>query len=611
MRRLIATMALLLAGTIDILPTPSTRVMTRSLRAGPSTHAIMSSLRAGASDVTFTDVGRSSAITFRHAASKTTVKFLPETMGGGVAMFDADGDGRLDLFFTNGAALSPDTTSARPPQKSEPRFWNRLYRNLGDWKFEDVTERSGLAGTRYDFGAAVADYDNDGDVDLHVTGLGRNTLYRNSGNGTFTDGTVPAGAAVPGWSSSAAFVDYDHDGRLDLYVGRYLDWTWESNPICRSADGTGRAYCHPKLFAPVSSVLLHNNGDGTFRDVSAPAGIAAHRGKALGVAIHDFNRDGFINLFVANDSMQQYLFRNTGPSTLREPQGRPEPSRGAASSGQGRGTFDEVALEAGVAYDDDGKSFAGMGTDFEDYDNDGLPDVFVTTLSLERYALYRATGRGGFEYASHATGVGRTTIQNSGWGAKFVDFDNDGRRDLFVAQGHVLDTVSRARQGFDYLQAPLMLRNTAASFVDVSASLGPIFGRPAAGRGAAFGDVDNDGDIDIVIANLDAEPTILRNDGGNANHWLTVSLRGTRSNRDGVGAVVRIVDEQGRSQSGVCSTASSYQSGNDRRVHFGVADAKTVQRIEVRWPSGTVQVLKDVAVNRILEIVEPSAEARQ
>ena len=566
MRRLIAAMAVLLAGSIDILPAPS--------------------------GVTFTDLGRTSGITFHHAASKTSVKFLPETMGGGVAMFDADGDGRLDLFFTNGAALTPDTTSARPPQKSEPRFWNRLYRNLGDWKFEDVTERSGLAGTHYDFGAAVGDYDNDGDVDLHVTGLGRNTLYRNSGNGTFTDVTLPAGAAVPGWSSSAAFVDYDHDGRLDLYVGRYLDWTWESNPICRSADGTGRAYCHPKLFAPVASVLLHNNGDGTFRDASAPAGIAAHRGKALGVAIHDFNRDGFIDLFVANDSMQQYLFRSTG-----------------------RGTFDEVALEAGVAYDDDGKSFAGMGTDFEDYDNDGLPDVFVTTLSLERYALYRATGRGGFEYASHATGVGRTTIQNSGWGTKFVDFDNDGRRDLFVAQGHVLDTVSRARQGFDYLQPPLMLRNAGpstslgagASFVDVSASLGPVFGRPAAGRGAAFGDVDDDGDIDIVIANLDAEPTILRNDGGNANHWLTVSLRGTRSNRDGIGAVVGIVDEKGRSQSAVCSTASSYQSGNDRRVHFGLAEVTKLRRIEVRWPSGTVQALTDVAGNRSLEIIEPSA----
>jgi len=307
---------------------------------------------------TFTDVRESSGITFRHAASKTRVKFLPETMGGGVAIFDADGDGRLDLFFTNGAAASEDTTSARPPDKREPRFWNRLYRNLGGWKFQDVTERSGLAGSRYDFGAAVADYDNDGDIDLHVTGLDGNTLFRNNGSGTFTDVTRAVGAAVPGWSSSAAFVDYDHDGGLDLYVGRYLAWTWESNLVCPSADGTGRAYCHPRHFAPLASVLLRNNGDGTFSDASASSGIAAHPGKALGVAIHDYDRDGWIDLFVANDSMQQYLFRNTG-----------------------HGTFVEVALEAGVAYDDTGRSFAGMGADVEDYDNDGWPDVIVTTLS--------------------------------------------------------------------------------------------------------------------------------------------------------------------------------------------------------------------------------------
>jgi hypothetical protein len=570
MRGAIATVALLV-GALDALPRPSTFAVGRPLGAATA-------------NVKFTEVGRSSGVAFRHAASKTSVKFLPETMGGGVATFDADGDGRLDLFFTNGAALTADTTSVRPPQKGDPRFWNRLYRNLGDWKFEDVTERSGVAGVRYDFGAAVGDYDNDGDVDLHVTGLGRNTLYRNNGNGTFTDVTVSAGAAVAGWSSSAAFVDYDHDGRLDLYVGRYLDWSWESNPVCRSADGTERAYCHPKLFSPVSSVLLRNKGDGTFSDVSAATGIAAHRGKALGVAIHDYNGDGFIDLFVANDSMQQYLFRNSV-----------------------RHAFDEVALETGVAYDDDGKSFAGMGTDFEDYDNDGWPDIFVTALSLERYALYRATGRGGFEYASHTTGVGRTTLQSSGWGTKFVDFDNDGRRDLFVAQGHVLDTVTRARQGFDYLQPPLMLRSQGSSFVDVSASLGPAFGRPAAGRGAAFADIDDDGDIDIVIANLDAEPTILRNDGGNANHWVTLALRGTRSNRDGIGAAVTIVDEKGRSQFGICSTAASYQSGHDRRVHFGLGDASSLRRIEVRWPSGTVQTLKDVAGNRRLEVTEPSA----
>ena len=520
-------------------------------------------------------------------------------MGGGGAIFDADGDGRLDLFFTNGAAISTETSSNRPPDKNDPRFWNRLYRNLGDWKFEDVTDRAGLRGTRYDFGAASADYDNDGDVDLLVTGLGGTTLYRNNGNGTFADVTDAAGAAVSGWSSSAAFIDYDNDGRLDLYVGRYLDWTWESNIECRSADGTVRAYCHPKEFAPVSSVLLHNNGDGTFTDASAPSGIGAHRGKALGVAIHDFDRDGWIDIFVANDSMRQYLFRNTG-------------QRG----------FVEVALEAGVAYDDNGRSFAGMGVDAEDYNNDGWPDVIVTVLSLERYALYRAVGKGRFEYASHATGVGGATLQNSGWGTKLVDFDNDGRRDVFVAQGHVLDTVSRARQGFDYLQPPLMLRNQPSthatdsslrpgvSFVDVSASSGPAFARPAAGRGAAFGDLDDDGDVDIVIANLDGPPTLLRNDGGNANHWLTVSLHGTRSNRQGIGAIVRVVDDHDVTQSGICSTTSSYQSASDGRVHFGLAGAKTLRRVEVRWPGGAVQVLTDIAANQVLEIIERVSDSQ-
>jgi hypothetical protein len=576
--------------------------------------------------IQLTDVTATSGVAFRHAASKTSVKFLPETMGGGVAIFDADGDGRLDLFFTNGAALSAGTSSNRPPLKTDPRFWNRLYRNLGGWKFEDVTERAGLRGTRYDFGAAAADYDNDGDVDLLVTGLGGTTLYRNDGNGTFTDATTAARAAVSGWSSSAAFVDYDHDGHLDLYVGRYLAWTWESNVECRSTDGTVRAYCHPRQFAPVSSVLLHNNGDGTFTDASASSGIAAHPGKALGVAIEDFDRDGNTDIFVANDSMRQYLFRNTG----------------------GR-AFVEVALQAGVAYDDDGRSFAGMGVDAGDYDNDGWPDVIVTALSLERYALFRAVGNGRFEYASHAAGIGSASLQSSGWGTKFADFDNDGRRDLFVAQGHVLDTVSRARQGFDYMQPPLMLRNqpstpatagslrsgpstpetagslrsgpstpaterslrSGVSFVDVSSSSGPAFTRPAAGRGAAFGDLDDDGDVDIVIANLDNAPTLLRNDGGNGNHWLTVSLHGTGSNRQGIGVIVSVVDEDGSTQSAICSTTSSYQSASDGRIHFGLAGAKTLRRVEVRWPSGAVQVLQEVAADRILEIVEPGPDARQ
>ena len=543
--------------------------------------------RAATDDPHFADVTPTSGVTFRHAASKTDLKFLPETMGGGVATFDADGDGRLDLFFTNGAAISRGTSSKTPPVKTDPRFSNRLYRSLGGWTFEDVTARSGLAGSRYDFGTAVADYDNDGDADLHVTGYGGNTLYRNDGRGVFTDVTAQAGASVPGWSSSAAFVDYDQDGLVDLFVGRYLDWTWESNIVCESADGTGRAYCHPRHFPPIASVMLRNLGDGTFRDVSADTGIAAHAGKALGVAIHDYDRDGWIDIFVANDSMQQFLFRNTG-----------------------RARFEEVALKTGIAYDDDGRSFAGMGTDLADYDNDGWPDAIVTTLSLERYALFRGDGHGRFEYASHPTAVARATLRSSGWGTRFVDVDNDGWRDLFVAQSHVLDTVSRARQGFDYLQPPLLLRNQGGkSFADVSASAGPAFARPAAGRGAAFGDLDDDGDVDVVVANLDGAPTLLRNDSARTNRWLTVSLHGTRSNRSAIGAIVTLTDDQGRTQSAVCSTASSYQSASDARAHFGLGTARAVERLEVRWPSGRVQVRTDIQVDSIVQIAEPAGDA--
>jgi hypothetical protein len=504
-------------------------------------------------------------------------------MGGGVALLDYDGDGRLDVFFTNGAAIDDAMTSARTPDKRDPRFWNRLYRQTAEGRFVDVTTAAGLAGHRYDFGVAAGDVDNDGDTDLYVTGYGGNTLYRNGGNGTFSDVTVVAGVAGSGWSTSAAFVDYDGDGWLDLFVGRYLAWTWEANVPCPAADGTGRAYCHPRQFPAVANLLFRNNGDGTFRDVSRDAGIAALAGKGLGVAIDDYDGDGRVDIFVANDSMRQFLFRNLGD-----------------------GTFAEGAVAAGVAFDDDGRTFAGMGTDFGDYDGDMRPDLIVTTLSLERYALYHNDGADGFTYATHTTGVGRATSRVSGWGTRFLDYDNDGDQDLIAAQGHVLDTVSRARQGYDYEQPPLLLRNDGGRFVDVSGEAGAPFLKAGAGRGAAIGDIDNDGDLDAVIANLDGEPVLLRNDGGGGS--LRVRLRGSRSNRAGIGAVLVMTDAAGRTQRAIATTASSYQSASDGRVHFGLGSS-TATRLEVRWPSGVVQIVSALPPRGRIDVDEPAQPA--
>lgn len=527
----------------------------------------------------FENIADASGLTFTHAASKTAVKFLPETMGGGVALLDYDGDGRLDVFFTNGAAIDEAMSSVRRPDKADPRFWNRLYRQMDDGRFVDVTTKAGLAGHRYDFGVAVADVDNDGDPDLYVTGYDGNVLYRNNGDGTFTDVTAVAGVTAGGWSSSAAFVDVDQDGWLDLFVCRYLTWSWEANVPCPSADGTGRAYCHPRQFPPVAGLLYRNNGDGTFTDISQRSGIAAHEGKALGVAIDDYDDDGHIDIFVANDSMRQFLFRNLGD-----------------------GTFEEVALAAGAGFDEDGRAFAGMGTDFGDYDGDGRPDILVTTLSLERYALFRNDGPAGFTYATHESGVGRATAQSSGWGTRFIDYDNDGDRDIFVAQGHVLDTVSQARQGYAYEQPPLLLRNDAGRFTDVSHAMGAPFATARAGRGAAVGDLDNDGDLDIVVANLDGPAVVLRNDVA-AGRSLRVRLRGTKSNRDGLGAVVVVTDDTGRRQRAVCSTSSSYQSASEPVVHFGLGTSSAV-RVEVRWPSGVVQVVATPPPHGAIEIEE-------
>jgi enediyne biosynthesis protein E4 len=543
------------------------------------------------SRVHFVDVSDAVGIDFRHVSSATSQKYLPETMGSGVALFDYDGDGRLDIFFANGARIDDPMPPGRLPEKDGPRYWNRLYRQKPDGRFEDVTEAAGVAGTGYSQGVAVGDYDNDGDPDLYVTGVFANQLYRNEGDGRFTDVTAEAGVAGDGaWSSSAAFVDYDHDGRLDLFVARYMQWSFDYNPHCSAAynpfpelsPAGPRAYCHPNLFKGAGALLFRNEGGGRFRDVSREAGVANPDGKSLGVAIADFDGDGAIDLYVANDAEPQFLYRN-----LRN------------------GRFEDVALEAFAAFDQDGKAFSGMGVDAADYDNDGRPDVVVTNLANQCYALYRNLGDRTFSYETHASGIGRISLLSSGWGVRFLDYDNDGWKDLFLGQGHVLDTIELTSPHLRYKQPPLLARNEQGRFRDVSADGGDVFEGEWAARGLAIGDIDNDGDLDMVLNMLDDRGRVFRNEGGNAGHWIQLRLVGRRSNRDGIGAEVRLTTGSGQLRHATARTAGGYLSAGDRRVHLGLGEEKAIRSIEIRWPSGTVQRLADVAPDQILTVREP------
>jgi hypothetical protein len=529
------------------------------------------------SPVTFTDITAQSGVTFRHAASPTSQKYLPETMGGGVALFDYDGDGRLDIFFTNGAQLLDPMPKGSEPDKRDARFWNRLYRQKADGTFEDVTERAGLRGEGYSMGAAAGDFDGDGRIDLFVAGYGAARLYRNRGDGTFEDVTQKLRASVPGWTTSAGWFDYDRDGRLDLFVARYMDWDFERGSLyCGSPQV--RAYCHPDNFRGASPVLLHQKADGTFEDVSARAGVADPEGKSLGVVFADFDGDGNTDVFVANDNARQFLFRNKGD-----------------------GTFEDVALLGGVGYDENGKAFAGMGVDAADYDNDGRVDVFVTALSNETYPLFRNNGDLTFAYATSTAGLGPITIPYSGWGARFADFDADGLRDIFVAQGHVLDTIEKTTGFLTYRQPPLLMRNTGRGFVNVSASAG--LNTPLAARGAAFGDLDNDGDTDVVLAQTDGPALILRNSGAK-NHWLGLTLEGSKGNRQGLGARVFVTDSGGGRQVFDVTASGSYLASNDPRLVVGLGTKTGVRSIEVHWPGGLVQTVNNPPVDRYMTINE-------
>jgi hypothetical protein len=530
---------------------------------------------------TFTDVTAESGVAFVQRGSPTAEKYLLETMGGGVAAFDADNDGRLDLYFVNGARLVPGMRPDAVPDRPDASWQNRYFRQRADGRFEDATEAAGLAGRHYGMGAAAGDYDNDGDVDLYVTAYPSNMLYRNDGRGSFTDVTADAGVGGSGWSTSAAFVDLDHDGRLDLFAARYMEWSFGTNPWCGDRSMNVRAYCHPDLFKAIAPLVYRNDGNGRFTDVAATSGLG-RPGKGLGVAIADYDRDGLIDIFVANDNVPEFLFRNLGG-----------------------GRFEDRAMAAGAAVDEDGRTFAGMGVDFADYDNDGGPDIAVSALSNQMYALFRNGNDGTFTYATHRTGVGRATMLNAGWGMRFADLDNDGWKDIVVAQGHVLDTIERTSPQVRYEQPPLVLRNAGGrQFQDASARSGAPFATPWASRGLALGDLDNDGDLDLAISTLNGAAHVLRNDGVSGVHWLSVRLTGTRSNRDGIGAVVRLVAADGRQQWGTVSRASSYLSAGDPRVHFGLGAAASVELVEIRWPSGAVQRIERPEVDRVIDVVE-------
>ena len=519
------------------------------------------------------DVRTLRGIDFLLQNSPTTRKFLIETMPGGIALFDYNNDGLLDIFMVNGGRITTELHVPENFERSNPKYWNRLYRQNRDGSFTDVTQAAGLAKAgngNYGMGVAVGDYDNDGFSDLFVTSYGKNVLYHNNGDGTFTDVTAKAGVAGGGWSVSAGFVDYDNDGHLDLFVTRYMEWDSDHNKIC---GGDWHTYCPPGAFPPTTCMLYHNRGDGTFEDVSERSGLTSKKGRALGVAFADYDEDGFTDIFVSNDGMQQYLWHNNG-----------------------NGTFRECALESGVALTLDGKALSGMGAVFQDYDNDGKPDVVVTVLPRELYGLYHNDGQGMFSYQSLETGLGAITSLSSGWGVGLEDFDNDGWKDLFVSQGHVLDNVQDIDASLRYKEVPLLAMNRRGHFERVESGVTT----PWASRGAAFGDINNDGWMDVVVSTLGGPPALLLNRGlGGSNHWLSIMLRGTRSNRDGYGAKVTV-----NGQTRFAVSGSSYLCANDKRLHFGlgVADKATVQ---VLWPSGTKQTLNDVGTDQFLEVREP------
>ena len=522
--------------------------------------------------VRFTDVTLQAGIRFKHVNSASGRMYYVETAGAGCAFLDYNNDGKLDIYLVNGATL--------PGFKPERPITGALYRNNGDGTFMDVTAQAGVAAEGiYGMGVAVGDYDNDGNEDLYITGFQRSVLFHNNGNGTFTDRTTAANVGNLGfWGSSAAFLDYDNDGFLDLFVANYVEFDLKNNIIC--GEPGMRGYCCPVEYPGVSNVLYHNERNGRFTDVTKKAGIFNPDGKGLGVVAADLNGDSWIDIYVANDGVANFLYYNNG-----------------------NGTFRETGLFSGVAYNSDGRALAGMGTDVSDYNLDGRPDILVTNFSTEGASLYR-NEEDEFVEASVETGLRKPTFFFTGWGTRFFDYDNDGDQDVFIANGHPDDSLELVSTSITHAQPKLLLSNEGGLFTDVSRLSGDSIVKPSVSRGVSFGDFDDDGDIDVLIANNNGAPTLLRNDGGNRNHWIKLRLIGKASNRDGIGAKVTVV-AGGLVQSDQLRGGGSYLAAHDPRLHFGLGREDRIDCIEIKWPSGRLQKLSNVKGDQIITVREP------
>jgi enediyne biosynthesis protein E4 len=513
-----------------------------------------------------------SRITWVHTAGKSPEKYLPETTGAGCAFFDYDNDGWMDIYLVNSGKC--DFYNPNPPLR------NALYRNNRDGTFIDVTEKAGVAAGGYGQGVAVGDYDGDGFPDLYVTQYGRSILYHNNGNGTFTDVTEKAGVAAPGWASSAVWFDYDNDGRLDLFVCNFVDFNKAKNLPCTAYNKPG--YCVPTLYKPAASWLFHNNGDGTFTDVSTSSGIAKHLGKAWGVVAADLNNDGKMDLFVANDTVQNFLYMN-----------------------RGNGRFEEIAALAGVGYSETGRPRSGMGVDATDFNQDGWMDLFVANIDHEEYSLYQNNHNETFDDQADSTAIGAATRLMSGWGLKFFDYDNDGNLDLFLANGNPDDLIETMQKDVTYREPLMLFRNDGKALHNVSAESGPIFARNLSARGLAIGDFDNDGAVDVLVSVNDAAPLLLRNAAAKDNHWLGIKLLGKKSNRDAIGA--RVTYQAGdlrRSRTKV--GGGSYLSSHDPRLVLGLGKRTKIDWLEVKWPepSGTTEKLTALPIDKYITIIE-------